>query len=441
MAMGRIWFSIQLLSTGSCPSPAKRVEADSSDLSNRRAMAPPSMTAGSDQLGPATSDEETMTPETHPTSAPSSTRFDLYALVHKGLRAFMCHTLIEFGRIDPHDAPQLKSALDGLDQLLGYIESHLDKEEHFVHRAAQARCPGALTDSEEDHRHHHQAMEVLRSESLAVACASGPTRGAALERLYGALTRFVARDLDHLADEESHNNTLLWSLFSDAELADIHHSMVQATSQADMAIGARWILPSVRPEERDVLLAGVQATVPAPMFIGLLDLVRPNFPVQEQHRLATLFGQSALEAGYGSAVDTAWRFAEACFVQFDAQAAATLVADDFVAHPWTALGVPPGPAGIPPVVSAFGNAFVDTSLVLEQSWVAGEHVVLRYRYAGRHSGDLFGIAPTQRRFEIGGIAIMRIASGKLAELWREEDMLGLQRQLGVSLLAPEHEHA
>jgi len=52
---------------------------------------------------------------------------------------------------------------------------------------------------------------------------------------------------------------------------------------------------------------------------------------------------------------------------------------------------------------------------------------------------LFGMAPTRRAFEIAGIAIMRIdADGRIAEFWREEDMLTLQRQLGLASMLPEH---
>jgi predicted ester cyclase len=130
------------------------------------------------------------------------------------------------------------------------------------------------------------------------------------------------------------------------------------------------------------------------------------------------------------------RFIDAAFVRFDAIDAAHCVTADFVSHPWAALGAPAGPAGVHTMVPFFKTAFAGVSATVLDRLVDGDRIALRYVYAGRHVGDLFGLPATGRAFSIEGIAIVRIADGLVAEYWREEDMLGLQRQLGVaSLLA------
>lgn len=130
------------------------------------------------------------------------------------------------------------------------------------------------------------------------------------------------------------------------------------------------------------------------------------------------------------------RFIYAAFVRFDADAAARLITADFVSHPWAGLGAPAGPAGVHAIVPFFRTAFDEVSATVLDRLVDGDRVALRYVYAGRHVGDLFGIPATGRHFRIEGIAILRLEDARVAEYWREEDMLGLQRQLGVaSLLA------
>jgi predicted ester cyclase len=42
-----------------------------------------------------------------------------------------------------------------------------------------------------------------------------------------------------------------------------------------------------------------------------------------------------------------------------------------------------------------------------------------------------GIAPTGRRVTLTGIEILRIAGGKIAERWAEDNGLSLMRQLGA----------
>jgi len=50
---------------------------------------------------------------------------------------------------------------------------------------------------------------------------------------------------------------------------------------------------------------------------------------------------------------------------------------------------------------------------------------------GKHTGELLGIPPTGERLTMTGIAIRRIANGRLVEHWSQFDLLGLRQQLGV----------
>ena len=362
-------------------------------------------------------------------------RFDLYAQVHKGLRAFMCATLVDFGRIDAADDQQAKALLDQLDELLEFCSGHIDKENDFVHAALAVREPGTALRIADEHAAHADAIEQLRAHAHTLACTRGGARRQAATRLYRALAVFVAENLAHMELEESQCNALLWAAFSDTELAELHGRIVAATAPEQMALSARWIVPNLTNAERDALLVGVRATLPAPAFNGLLDLIRPHLPAPEQQRLGAVLALPAwLTPAPGSAEHSVRQFIDATFVHFDAIAAAALVSPGFISHPWAALGIPPGPAGLAPVVGALRAAFSEVRVTIDDVLVDGDRVALRYRYAGRHSGELFGIPGTGRRFEFAGIGIVRVADGKIAEYWREEDMLGLQRQLSAESL-------
>lgn len=68
---------------------------------------------------------------------------------------------------------------------------------------------------------------------------------------------------------------------------------------------------------------------------------------------------------------------------------------------------------------------------IEDMIAEGDKVVVRVTGEGVHSGNLFGIPPTQREFTATGITILRITDGKIVERWAEVDMLGTLQQLGV----------
>jgi predicted ester cyclase len=61
----------------------------------------------------------------------------------------------------------------------------------------------------------------------------------------------------------------------------------------------------------------------------------------------------------------------------------------------------------------------------------GDKVVARMTFSGRHTGEFFGVAATDREVCFTGIVWFRIAEGKIVEHWGEFDALALLQQLGV----------
>jgi predicted ester cyclase len=58
-------------------------------------------------------------------------------------------------------------------------------------------------------------------------------------------------------------------------------------------------------------------------------------------------------------------------------------------------------------------------------------VTTRYTSTGTHTAEFHGIAPTNKKLSVDGIAINRISRGKIVETWVIWDALGLMQQLGV----------
>ena len=61
----------------------------------------------------------------------------------------------------------------------------------------------------------------------------------------------------------------------------------------------------------------------------------------------------------------------------------------------------------------------------------GDTVAVRYTVGGTHSGEYRDVEPTQQRVEWTGMAMYRVEDGNIAEIWIEEDRLGLLEQLEV----------
>ena len=61
----------------------------------------------------------------------------------------------------------------------------------------------------------------------------------------------------------------------------------------------------------------------------------------------------------------------------------------------------------------------------------GEKVWMRFKVAGTHAANLYGLAPTNKRVEAPEVGIMRIVDGKWKEAWYFGDELGLLLQLNA----------
>jgi predicted ester cyclase len=81
------------------------------------------------------------------------------------------------------------------------------------------------------------------------------------------------------------------------------------------------------------------------------------------------------------------------------------------------------------VRNAFPDAKFDPDLVLSD----GEYVTGRWAMTGTNTGvlDLFNLPPTGRPIVMTGQEIFRVADGRFAEVWHQEDIPGMLAQLGL----------
>lgn len=93
--------------------------------------------------------------------------------------------------------------------------------------------------------------------------------------------------------------------------------------------------------------------------------------------------------------------------------------------------LPRGPEGIKLWFNGAFSAFPDSHITAKDVIAEGDKVTTRFEITGTHQGEFMGIPATGKKFSITGIAIARIADGKLVEWWENADVMGMMQQLGV----------
>jgi len=225
--------------------------------------------------------------------AQTAPRLDLYAGIHKALRALMADTLLAVGRMDTDDALELAQTTGRLLQLLDFCSAHLQHENAFVHPALEARAPGASEAVAHEHEAHAHGIAGLRALTGQLRQARAAERAGMALGLYRQLALFVAENFQHMHVEETAHNAVLWSHYTDAELAGIHTALVASIPPEEMMFTLRWLVPFMNPAERAAMLADMRAHAPAPAFAAALQTVQPHLTEREWHKLARSLGLAA----------------------------------------------------------------------------------------------------------------------------------------------------
>lgn len=90
-----------------------------------------------------------------------------------------------------------------------------------------------------------------------------------------------------------------------------------------------------------------------------------------------------------------------------------------------------GPEEITAFLDAYFEAFPDYSGATDAMVAEDDTVTVRYTGRGTHTGEYEDVEPTGRTAQWTGIAMYRVDDGEIAEVWLEEDRLGLLEQLQV----------
>ncbi len=229
---------------------------------------------------------------------PGSPRYDGYRGIHKALRLLMTDTLTRVGRADPDDDEEVRDTLEQVGDLLRMCELHLHHENEFIHPALERVQPGSSARVEREHEQHLEAIREIRELALLADHPRAAQRTAALGRLYLAMALFVAENFEHMHEEETEHNAILWAHYSDAELMEIDSNLVASIPPQAMHKALHWFMPALNAGERAKMLQGMQGGMPPAVFRGVLDIAERTIPASDFAKLTLALGLPAVqEAG------------------------------------------------------------------------------------------------------------------------------------------------
>lgn len=219
-----------------------------------------------------------------------TSRYNVYAGIHKALRAFMCDTLTRLGNTDVQDEAHVENTLSQLTALLEQMRRHVGHENRFIHPALEQAESGSSGHIGAQHEEHLAELDRLGELAQRFTSAAPHLRDLARQELYFAFSLFMADNLEHMHYEETAHNAVLWAHYTDDELAHLHQSVVASLDPQEMSLVLAWILPSSAAQERLALLSDMRMHAPPPVFDSVLGLARAKLSTADWHKLAKGLG-------------------------------------------------------------------------------------------------------------------------------------------------------
>jgi steroid delta-isomerase-like uncharacterized protein len=123
------------------------------------------------------------------------------------------------------------------------------------------------------------------------------------------------------------------------------------------------------------------------------------------------------------------RFDEEVFNRHNLDVLDELVSESIVIHTFDSLirGRDSWKLALSRLLRAFPDFHSKTEFTVSED----DKIAAWWAAKGTHRGDYQGIAATGRAVSICGVTIFRVVEGRIVEMWRQPDTLGLMRQIGA----------
>lgn len=210
-------------------------------------------------------------------------RYNIFYLVHKGLKALLYETALQVQHTDFWNVEQADQTIDRIKEMVKLFEKHADTEDGYVFPAIEKYEPSVSDAFEQEHVKDHILGQLLTS-SLALyrGAAVITDKAEAGKQVQSAFLKFLVFNLEHMAKEEDILNKILWRYYSDEELKAITEQIVAHIPADYMRLFSKWMLRGLNTPEITAWMKQVEKSAPDFVFKSLFataeqELTRKRF--------------------------------------------------------------------------------------------------------------------------------------------------------------------
>jgi hemerythrin-like domain-containing protein len=220
------------------------------------------------------------------------TRFNLFTLVHKGLRYALQRLVYSAGRLDVGDRSEVGDFFAEFKRVAVILHRHALDEDNHIQPYIDRFAPEAGRELEQQHT-RSEALLARLEEAAALLEGAAPFTNDS-ERIWLSfvddLNRFTGDYFLHLYHEESVAMPELWKHMDDAALIAVGNKLRSEIPPQVNAIIQSYMLTAMNMRERYTVLNGVKHTAPAEVFERLCRLAAETLTPAEWEQLKAKLG-------------------------------------------------------------------------------------------------------------------------------------------------------
>jgi len=206
-------------------------------------------------------------------------RFNVFLLVHKGLRAMMYDVSISLQHTDFAHAEEFPRSLEKLAATIDIFDSHAGHEDKYIFSMLEPFAADLLHEMEAEHVTDHALSAQLRSLTDAFKTASDPAQKARIgNEICHAFHEFIAFNLTHLNKEETVVNEALWNTYTDLDIIQANQRLVSTLSPDEAKNNAVWMIRSCSNMEIINWINAIKNNIPPQLFQLLFQIAEQELP-------------------------------------------------------------------------------------------------------------------------------------------------------------------
>jgi hypothetical protein len=205
-------------------------------------------------------------------------RYNIFNLIHKGLRASLYQTALQLQQTDFSIEEETEDALNKVREIIMLFEGHAHKEDSFILPAIREYEPSVVACFESEHETDEALGDQLRSTIELITIASPSDRVTMGASLTESFVSFMVFNLNHMAKEEDILNKLLWRYYSDDEIKSIGQQISSSTPPWIQEFYATWMLRGINNSEATTWMQAIEKGTPPVVFRTLLKKASEELP-------------------------------------------------------------------------------------------------------------------------------------------------------------------